>query len=167
MMLFRNVTASLLIAAAALTAAADARAESGCQFTQGYWQNRAQNAGDLSTDVWLTLRYQPFYLSGLTYQQVLQEPSRGNAYWILAHQQVAAQANYVLGAQASTLVADALARANQLMAQYTPAQIAAMPKSSELRQEMIAVSRVLDDWNNGLIGTGTCDSSGNPGGGNG
>lgn len=167
MMLFRNVTASLLIAAAALTAAADARAESGCQFTQGYWQNRAQNAGDLSTDVWLTLRYQPFYLSGLTYQQVLQEPSRGNAYWILAHQQVAAQANYVLGAQASTLVADALARANQLMAQYTPAQIAAMPKNSELRQDMIALSRVLDDWSNGLIGTGTCDSGGNPGGGNG
>ena len=164
MMLFRNATAGLLMAVAGLTAAADARAESGCQFTQGYWQNRAQNAGDLSTDVWLTLRYQPFYLSGFTYQQVLQEPSRGNAYWILAHQLVAAQANYTLGAQTPALVSDALSRASQLMALYTPAQIAAMPKSSELRQEMIAVSRVLDDWNNGLIGTGTCDSSGNPGG---
>jgi hypothetical protein len=156
MMLFRNATAGLLMAVAGLTATADARAESGCQFTQGYWQNRAQNAGDLSTDVWLTLRYQPFYLSGLTYQQVLQEPSRGNAYWILGHQLVAAQANYTLGAQTPTLVSDALSRASQLMALYTPAQIAAMPKSSEPRQEMIAVSRVLDDWNNGLIGTGTC-----------
>ena len=167
MMLFRNVTASLLMAAAGLTAAADARAESGCQFTQGYWQNRAQNAGDLSADVWLTLRYQPFYLSGLTYQQVLQEPSRGNAYWILAHQLVAAQANYALGAQAPLVVSDALARASQLMAQYTPAQILALPKSSELRRELIALSRVLDDWNNGLIGTGECAGNGTGSGGNG
>lgn len=154
----------LAIAIAMASTAIDARAEAQCQFTQGYWQNRAENANDPSTEVWLLIRDDVFYSSGLSYRQVLMVPSQGNAYWILAHQLVAAEANYMLGAQAPSLVSDALARANQLMSQYTPAQIAAMPKSSELRQELIALSRVLDDWNNALIGTGECiddDTGGN------
>ena len=97
-----------------------------CQFTQGYWQNRAQNANDLSTEVWMAIRDQPFYLSGLSYRQVLQVAPKGNAYWILAHQLVAAQSNYALGAESVDIVSAALARADQLMAQYTPDQIAAM-----------------------------------------
>lgn len=154
----------LAIAIAMASTAIDARAEAQCQFTQGYWQNRAQNANDPSTEVWLLIRDDVFYSSGLSYRQVLMVPSQGNAYWILAHQLVAAEANYMLGAQAPTLVSDALARASQLMSQYTPPQIAAMPKGSELRQELIALSRVLDDWNNALIGTGECideDAGGN------
>ena len=154
----------LAIAIAMASTAIDARAEAQCQFTQGYWQNRAENANDPSTEVWLLIRDDVFYSSGLSYRQVLMVPSQGNAYWILAHQLVAAEANYMLGAQAPSLVSDALARANQLISQYTPAQIAAMPKSSELRQELIALSRVLDDWNNALIGTGECvddDAGGN------
>ena len=154
----------LAIAIAMASTAVDARAEAQCQFTQGYWQNRAENANDPSTEVWLLIRDDVFYSSGLSYRQVLMVPSQGNAYWILAHQLVAAEANYMLGAQAPSLVSDALARANQLISQYTPAQIAAMPKSSELRQELIALSRVLDDWNNALIGTGECvddDAGGN------
>lgn len=67
MMLCRNATAGLLMAAAGLLAMADARAEGACQFTQGYWQNRAENAGDLSTEVWLWIRDRPFYASGLSY----------------------------------------------------------------------------------------------------
>lgn len=154
----------LAIAIAMASTAVDARAEAQCQFTQGYWQNRAENANDPSTEVWLLIRDDVFYSSGLSYRQVLLVPSQGNAYWILAHQLVAAEANYMLGAQAPSLVSDALTTANQLMSQYTPAQIAAMPKSSELRQELIALSRVLDDWNNALIGTGQCiddDTGGN------
>jgi hypothetical protein len=38
----------------------------------------------------------------------------------------------------------------------TPEQIDALPKNDSLRQEMIQLARVLDDWNNGLIGTGDC-----------
>lgn len=146
----------LTVLIAVSSTAIEARAEARCQFTQGYWQNRAQNANDLSTEVWLSVRDQAFYLSGLSYRQVLLVPPKGNAYWILAHQLVASQANYALGAQTPSLVSDALARANQLMGQYTPAQIAATPKNSELRRELIALSRVLDDWNNALIGTGAC-----------
>lgn len=154
----RYVKSSALAMIIALSAVMpDARAEAQCQFTQGYWQNRAQNANDLSTEVWMAIRDQPFYLSGLSYRQVLQVAPKGNAYWILAHQLVAAQSNYALGAESVDIVSAALAQADQLMAQYTPDQIAAMPKNGEVRQELIAVSRVLDDWNNGLIGTGTCD----------
>jgi hypothetical protein len=155
----------LAMVIAMASTAVEARAEAQCQFTQGYWQNRAQNANDLSTEVWLSVRDQAFYLSGLSYRQVLLVPPKGNAYWILAHQLVAAQANYALGAQTPSLVSDALVRANQLMGQYTPDQIAATPKSSELRQELIALSRVLDDWNNALIGTGECGNEGTGGNG--
>lgn len=156
-MLFRFAASGMLMTILSLAAIApEARAEGSCQLTQGYWQNRAENAGDLTTEVWMSIRDQPFYLSGLSYRQVLLVPSQGNAYWILAHQLVAAQANYANGAETTALVSESLTRASQLLSQYTPDQIAAQPKSSELRQELIALSRVLDDWNNGLIGSTRC-----------
>lgn len=163
-MMFRLVSGGLLAAVMSLAVGVpNAHAEGVCHFTQGYWQNRAQNAGDLTTEVWLSIRDQSFYLSGRSYRQVLTVSPRGNAYWILAHQLVAAQANYANGAQTPLLVSEALTRANELMSQYTPAQIAAMPKSSELRKELIALSRVLDDWNNGLIDTGCGGDTGGGG----
>lgn len=166
MMQSRYAACSLLaMMIASSVAPMDAHAEGQCQFTQGYWQNRAQNANDLTTEVWLSVRDQAFYLSGLSYRQVLLVPPKGNAYWILAHQLVAAQANYALGAQTPSLVSDALVRANQVMGQYTPQQVAAIPKSSAVREELTALSRVLDDWNNALIGSGECGDAG--GGGNG
>lgn len=156
-MLFRFAASGMLMTILGVAAVVpEARAEGSCQLTQGYWQNRAQNAGDLTTEVWLSIRDQPFYLSGLSYRQVLLVSSQGNAYWILAHQLVAAQANYANGAETPTLVSESLTRAGQLMSQYTPDQIAALPKDSELRQELIELSRVLDDWNNGLIGSTQC-----------
>lgn len=160
-MSLRLIAASVALVAASLAVAPDAKAESDCRFTQGYWQNRAQNAADSTTEVWLILRDQPFYLSGITYSQALLVSPRGNAYWVLAHQTVAALANFSNGADPTGPVADALARADQLLSQYTPSQIAALPGSDPLRRELIQLSKVLDDWNNGLIGNGLCsDDSG-------
>ena len=97
---------------------------------------------------------------------MLQNQPRGNAYWVLAHQDVAAEANAILGADVSGGgVGAALATSEQLLAKYTPAQIAALAKSDPLRAQFIQVASVLDQWNNGLIGTGVCfappDGSGN------
>jgi hypothetical protein len=128
-----------------------------CLFTQGYWQNRAQNAGDASTLVWASLSGDAFYLSGLTYAQVLQNQPRGNAYWVLAHQDVAAEANALVGGDLSgDGMATALAASEQLLAKYTPAQIGALPKGDPLRSQFIQLAGILDQWNNGLIGTGIC-----------
>lgn len=159
-MQFRLIAASLLLATTGLGTSTIARAESDCRFTQGYWQNRAQNTGTITAEIWLALRNVAFYRSGLTYGQVLAQAPRGNAYWILAQQMVAAQANRLNRADTSGAPAQALARSEAIMSTVTPAQIAAAPKSSALRQEMIQLAGVLDAWNNGLIGTGRCNVGG-------
>lgn len=162
-MSFRLAAVSVALAVAAVVAPAHADSltpASDCRFTQGYWQNRAQNAGDFTTDIWLSLRDQSFYQSGLTYGQVLVVAPRGNAYWILAHQLVAAQANYANGADPTGDTAAALTRADEILSAYTPQQIAALPKTDPLRQELIQLANTLDDWNNGLIGTGLCSGGG-------
>ena len=160
-MSFRLATASATLAFAALFASPHANAGADCRFTQGYWQNRAENANDFTTAVWFALRDQSFYLSGLTYQQVLLVSPRGNAYWILAHQLVAAEANFYNNADPSGDAAIALAGAQELLSALTPAQVSALPKNDPLRAQLIQVADTLDDWNNGMIGTGSCDA--NPG----
>jgi hypothetical protein len=64
----------------------------GCTYTQGYWKNHSDN--------WPT-DYQPsasFYFSGQTWLQVLLTEPQGNAYYILAHQYIAAVLNKANGA---------------------------------------------------------------------
>lgn len=159
-MQFRLIAASLLLATTGLGVSTMAHAESDCRYTQGYWQNRAQNTGDITGEIWLALRNVAFYRSGVTYGQVLTFAPRGNAYWILAQQMVAAQANRLNRADTSGAPAQALARSEAIMNAVTPAQIAAEPRNSALRQEMIQLASVLDAWNNGVIGTGRCNVGG-------
>ena len=161
-MKYRNIAAGLLLAVAGMTVSVAAHAESDCRFTQGYWQNRAQNVGDTTTIIWSELRDLAFYQSGVTYAQTLTIPPRGNPYWILAHQMVAAQANDLNGADPTGAPGDALNQAETLLSSYTPAQVAALPKSSPIRQSFIQAAGVLDAWNNGLIGTGICDGGEQP-----
>jgi hypothetical protein len=158
-MFLRLAAASATLVLTTLFAVPNANAGSDCRFTQGYWQNRAQNANDMTSAVWLALRDQSFYVSGLTYGQVLLVSPRGNAYWILAHQLVAAEANFYNNANASGEVAIALAGAQELLSLLTPAQVSALPKSDPVRAELIGLADTLDDWNNGVIGSGLCDGN--------
>lgn len=159
-MSIRMIAASIAVALSTFAAIPAAQAESDCRYTQGYWQNRAQNTSDTTYAAWIFLSQQPFYQSGKTYAEVLVVAPRGNAYWILAHQLVAAEANLLNGADSSGAPADAIAMAQELMRTYTPAQIAAIPKNSELRADFVELAAILDDWNNGLIGTGICGGGG-------
>ncbi|XYJ08576.1 hypothetical protein ACSUZJ_14280 [Telluria sp. B2] len=56
-------------------------------------------------------RNAPFFSSGLTWQQVLDSPVRGNAYLILAHQYIAAVLNRAAGASAPSGVQGVIAAA--------------------------------------------------------
>lgn len=163
-MTLRHAAAGLVLAFSplAITPAAQAGDSSTCQFTQGYWQNRAQNAGGETSLVWTGLRDKSFYLSGTTYAEVLTISPRGNEYWILAHQLVAAEANWLSGADDTDPdLRHALDRAKALMALTTPEEVAALPKDDPDRIELVELSRVLDDWNNGWIGSGVCSDRGN------
>ncbi|MBQ5945898.1 hypothetical protein [Massilia sp. ST3] len=67
----------------------------GCVRTQGYWSNKPGVTWPSGFD-----RNAPFFSSGLSWQQVMDRPTRGDAYLILAHQYVAAVMNRAAGASA-------------------------------------------------------------------
>jgi hypothetical protein len=111
-----------------------------CTFTVGYWKNH--------TTVW-PAPYSPgatFYTSGKTWLQVLNTPTQGNAYYILAYQFIAA-----------TLNGTGSAPANVQQAMVDAAAYFANPAGSSLtRAQLIAMGTLLDNYNNGLLGTPHC-----------
>lgn len=140
-------------ASAALTLIADCPTTpgggmEGCTYTQGYWQRW--------TDRW-PMGYSPddtFYNSDQTWIGVLQTPAGGNAYYILAHQFIAATLNVANGAAAPSEVQSALANAAAYFAVATPDN---PEPDGYSRSDLIAWADLLDDFNNGEIGPGHCD----------
>jgi hypothetical protein len=114
----------------------------GCTFTQGYWKNH--------TNVW-PAPYSPsatFYTSGKTWLGVLNTPVRGNVYYIVAYQFIAATLN---GAN------DASVPANIATAMNTAAGYFANPGGTTLTTaELTALGALLDSYNNGLQGVPHC-----------
>jgi len=115
----------------------------GCTFTLGYWKNH--------TSVWPS-GYSPnatFYTSGASWLTVLQTPPRGgNAYYILAHQFIAAKLNSANGASVPANVQTAL---------NTAAGYFTNPGGSSLsRSDLVALASLLDSYNNGNQGVVHC-----------
>lgn len=133
----------------------------GCTYTAGYWANHTKYSSAKRDDGWDNIMPDGedtrFFLSGKTYLQVLKTAPRGNAYYILSKQYVAAKLNTLNGASAPDEVKDALAKSKALFQKYTPAQIAAMRASNPVRKKFIHYAFILDQYNNGKIGPGHCD----------
>jgi len=112
----------------------------GCTYTQGYWKNHATN--------WPT-GYEPsalFYSSGQTWLQVLwTEPKGGNAYYILAHQYIAAVLNKANGAYVPAEIQSILNSAANWFSTSNPSSCA--EKGSCQPQKNWAA--VLDAYNRG------------------
>lgn len=124
----------------------------GCTYTQGFWKNKKK--GPFPAPY---ARDAVFYLSGMTWQEVLETPPAGNAYYQAAHQFIAAALNVANGASSPGEVDDALGQADDLFSTYTPDEIAALRGNNSLRKAFIAISKTLDDYNQGEIGPGHCD----------
>jgi hypothetical protein len=132
----------------------------GCTLTQGYWKTHSEYGPAPYDDNWANLAdgaNTPFFLSGMSYYEVLWTPPQGNAYFILAHQYIAAELNTLNGA-APDAVTDALAAAEALFQASTPDQVAALRgrAGKEQRAQFTDLAGVLDDYNSGLIGPGHC-----------
>lgn len=147
----------------------------GCTYTQGYWKTHSlcgPAAGP--NDTWDNLLivdkddapfcrmrdngqvYETFYLSGASWLDVFWTPPQGgNAYYILAHQYMAAKLNMLAGASTTAEVDAAMAFAENFFATYTPAQAGALKGGA--RNTVIAHAGTLDAYNNGQIGPGHCD----------
>ena len=80
----------------------------GCTYSQGYWGSKPGVVWPADFD-----RNAPFYLSGLTWQQVLDTPAGGNGYFILAHQYIAAVLNKASGSCVPTGIDDTLELAEE------------------------------------------------------
>lgn len=134
--------------------------DEGCTLTPGYWKTHADPTEKKFDETWLLVGGPdaPFFISGQTWIQVLNEDhSGGNAYYILAFQWIAAQLNQLAGATISGAAAAAFADAEDLLAVNTPSGIGALSGDDPLRQEFISLAGTLDDYNNGVIGPGHCD----------
>ncbi|MDF7825070.1 hypothetical protein P4B35_13690 [Pontiellaceae bacterium B12227] len=118
----------------------------GCTYTQGYWKNHPK---DWPTDT-LSL------FSARKALRILKTPpKKGNAYYILAHQYIAAELNVVNGASIPDEAFEAWIAGQELLEQYQQKKY--IPKKTDDRDEAIAIAKILDAYNNGKIGPGHCD----------
>ncbi len=125
----------------------------GCTLTQGYWKTHSKYGPAPYDDTWALLGENTvFFLSGQSYYQVLWTAPRGNVYYILAHQYIAAKLTGLAGADTSAITQD-LAAAEAFFKTYTPTSTLSKAKQAELK----TLAGRLDAYNNGLTGPGHCD----------
>ena len=136
----------------------------GCTLTQGYWKthNDSFKGGAPTDDEWFTLfpvlgEDTIFYLSEMSWFDVFWTAPKGNAYYNLAHQYVAARLNVSNGASVPTEVQDALNDATAFFEANTPDDFNALPKKSQERKDVLTWAGILGSYNEGAIGPGHCD----------
>ena len=127
----------------------------GCSLTQGYWKTHSKYAGAKKYDAtWALIGEDtPFFSSGKTWFEAISTSSAGgSAYYILAHQYIAARLNIAGGTSSTPAVNVALAGATAFFSTYTPSSTL----SATVRAQAIAYAGTLADYNEGRIGPGHC-----------
>jgi len=117
----------------------------GCTFTQGYYKNKGRGL----------LPSGNFFLSGQTWLGVLEtEPKKGNAYYVLAHQYIAAVLN-AKSASVPSSVSAAITSATTYFGKATPGDWSANGAYS--KGQLTGWADLLDSYNNGKLGPPHCD----------
>ncbi|HPG37756.1 MAG TPA: DNRLRE domain-containing protein [bacterium] len=132
--------------------------DGGCTLTPGYWKTHSQQGPAPYDDTWQLLgplqEKEIFFLSNQTYLDVLNTSPKGNVYYILAHAYIAAQLNFLNGAN-PTAAQSAFTAATALFKSYTPAAAAALKGAAKTQWTNLAT--LLDNYNNGYTGPGHCE----------
>ncbi len=137
----------------------------GCTLTQGYWRTHSIYGPAPYDNTWALVGEDTvFFLSEQSWYQVMwTSPQGGNAYYILAHQYIAAVLNGLNGADTSQ-VDDELSDAAALFEVYTPQEVSDLKGKTgkELRGEFITLAGVLGSYNEGTLDGGPphCDEDG-------
>jgi hypothetical protein len=142
------------------TVAVNVPCPGGCTLTQGYWKTHSKYGPAPYDDAWALLTPNGedtiFYLSGQSYYNVLwTNPRGGNAYYILAHQYIAAVLNRLNGASSNATVNGALSWAATFFNTYTPG----FTLSKTVRNTALNNAFILDQYNNGFTGPGHCSDN--------
>jgi hypothetical protein len=129
---------------------------SSCTLTQGYWKTHSQIGPAPYDAAWQNIgplqEQSTFFLSGASWYNVFWTAPRGNPYYILAHQYMAAKLNVLDGAIPTPAVSAAISYAESFFNTYNPTSTF----SSIVRNQAVANANTLDQYNNGLIGPGHC-----------
>jgi hypothetical protein len=128
--------------------------DDGCTLTQGYWKTHSKYGPAPYDSTWALIGEDTaFFSSGKTWYQAINTSSAGgNAYYILAHQYIAAKLNLAGGTSSTPAVAAALAGADAFFATYTPSS----SLSKTVRAQAIGYAGTLAAYNEGGIGPGHC-----------
>lgn len=127
--------------------------EVGCTRTQGYWKTHGDPKNQKKyNNTWEPYVGKTFYMSGMTYMEVLNEPVKGRAYFILAHQYIAAMLNMDAGASMPSEVKSAFDAATNHFKNNKPSD-----KKDPMHNQLTTWAGILDDYNNGKTGPGHCD----------
>lgn len=131
----------------------------GCTYTQGFWKTHSDRGPAPYSSGWQALGLAeedtPFFNSGASWYTVFwTAPRGGNAFYILAHQYMAAKLNALNGAGTTPEVDDALSSAESL---FGGLAAGATTIDSALRADALAWASTLDAYNNGVTGPGHCE----------
>jgi hypothetical protein len=132
--------------------------DGGCTLTQGYWKTHSEYGPASKPDeTWAEVGGPDatFFLSGQTYLEVLNTPVKGNPYYTLAHQYIAAELNMLAGVYVRDIEGK-LDTAMQLFNTFTPEETDALKNNDNNKKLFKSLAGVLDDFNNGIIGPGHC-----------
>ncbi len=126
----------------------------GCTLTQGYWKTHSSYGPAPYDATWALMGEDTdFFTSGYSWYEALWVSPAGDAYWILAHQHIAAYLNVLNGASTPTEVEAALLAAFTWFSAYSPG----VSPSSDNGQLAVSLSETLAAYNEGLIGPGHCE----------
>ncbi len=119
--------------------------------TQGYWKTHSEYGPAPYDDTWASLADGAdtlFLDTGKSYYEVLwTKPKKGNAYYILAHQYIAAVLNQLNGADSGE-VDDAINHAKDLLDEYDGSPSPMSDIIGGFREDFIGTAETLDEWNN-------------------
>ena len=144
----------------------------GCTLTQGYWKTHSTYGPAAHPDAtWDQITAamtggsfgsgpdSEFFTSGLTWYQVFTtNPKGGNAWYILAHQYMAAVLNQLDGAGDVPGLSTTLSQAYTILGNYATAKD--IGKKDPNRDVAISLATFLNNYNNGLLGVPHCGEPG-------
>ena len=111
------------------TAALACGDDCGCTLTPGYWKTHSNYGPAPLDDTWAGREDNGFWLSGQTVYEVINTPpKKGNAYYILAFQYIAASLNKDAGAWVPDEAWGAFDCADTFFSSYTPSDALSLSK---------------------------------------
>jgi hypothetical protein len=135
--------------------------EKGCTYAVGYWKtNSKYGPVKPGSSTWSLIGQKGedsrFFKTSSSYIEVMNTEPKGNAYYVLAQQYIAARLNVLQGTSSPENVKKAMKSAEDLFNKYTPGDISSLKSGDALRKTFIETAELLGKYNSGEIGPGHC-----------